>query len=90
MADSAGKAVKLNETEVSIVTFSALARPPQRATLAQVAHFLGVSTIKAEVLLRALEEQEIVNHAVYFDGRKPTYGLDQRGHEYAVAGGIIK
>ncbi len=90
MADSAGKTVKLNETEVSIVTFFALARPPQRATLAQVAHFLGVSTIRAEILLRALQEQEIVNHAVYIDGRKPTYGLDQRGHEYAVASGIVK
>ena len=90
MADSARKAVHLDETDVSIVTFLALARPPQRATLAQVAHFLGVSTIKAGILLRALEEQEIVNHAVYIDGRKRTYGLDQRGHEYAVARGIIK
>ena len=90
MDDSARRAVHLNEIEVSIVTFLALARPPQRATLAQIAHFLGVSTIKAEVLLRRLEEKEIVNHAVYGDGRKTTYGLDQRGHEYAVASGIVK
>lgn len=90
MADSARKAVHLDETDVSIVTFLALARPPQRATLAQIAHFLGASTIKAEVLLRGLEEMKIVNHAVYLDGRKPTYGLDQRGHEYAAASGIVK
>ena len=90
MADSARTAVHLDETEASIVTFLALARPPQRATLAQIAHFLGASTSKAEVLLRALEEKQIVNHAVYLDGRRPTYGLDQRGHEYAVASGIVK
>ena len=90
MADSAQKTVQLDATEVSIVTFLALARPPQRATSAQIAHFLGSSTIKAAVLLRGLEAKKIVNHAVYVDGRKPTYGLDQRGHDYAVASGIVK
>ena len=90
MPDSARKAVHLDEIEVSIVTFLALARPPQRATLAQIAHFLGASTIKAKIIMRGLEEKEIVNRAVYSDGRKSTYGLDQRGHEYAVASGIVK
>jgi hypothetical protein len=84
------KPVHLDEIEVSIVTFLALARPPQQATLAQIAHFLGASTIKAEVLLRKLEEKAIVNHTVYVDGRKPTYGLDQHGQEHAVAIGIVK
>lgn len=84
------KAVLLDETGISIVTFLALARPPQRATLAQIAHVLGASTIKTEILLRRLEEAEVVNYAGYIDGRKPTYGLAQRGQKYAVASGIVK
>ena len=83
------KAVHLDETETSIVTFLALARPPQRATLAQIAHFLGSSTVRAEILLRRLEQLKIINHAVV-DGRKPTYGLDQIGQGYAVANGIVR
>jgi len=84
------KAVALDETEISIVTFLALARPPQRATLAQIAHFLGASTIKAEIALKRLQQEEMVNHAVYPDGRKATYGLAQRGQAYAVTSGIVK
>jgi hypothetical protein len=90
MADSARKSLYLDEIEISIITFLALARSPQRATLAQIAHFLGVSTIKAEALLRKLKGKEIVNHAVYMDGRKSSYGLAQHGQDFAVAKGIIK
>lgn len=82
-------AVYLDETEISIVTFLALARPPKRATLARIAHFLGASTKKSVSLLRRMEEKQIVNHAGTFDGRSFTYGLDQLGHEYAVSRGIV-
>jgi hypothetical protein len=90
MTDSARKTVHLDEIEISIVTFLALARPPGRATLAQIAHILGASTIKAGVLLRRLEAKEIVDHAIHVDGRRPTYGLAQSGREYALMSGIIK